>query len=77
MCKETGLIVEIDGGQHAIYPERDNKRAIYLEANGYRIIRFWNNDVLRNIEGALTEILLALGTHPSPQPSPQRGEGDG
>ncbi|MHA1538640.1 MAG: endonuclease domain-containing protein [Alphaproteobacteria bacterium] len=76
VCKEAGLIVEIDGGQHAIDPGKDNKRTANLEENGYQVIRFWNNEVLGNVEGVLTEILRVLDAHPSPQPSPRRGEGE-
>ena len=70
------MIVEIDGGQHAINTGRDKARTAYLEASGYKLIRFWNNDVLGNIEGVLTEMLLVLDACPSPRPSPQGGEGE-
>ena len=57
-----GLIIEIDGGQHnderAI--EADTQRTRWLEDKGFHVIRFWNNDVLRNTDGVLTMILEAL-----------------
>ena len=58
LCPEQGLIVEIDGGQHN---ENDNiindeLRTIYLEQQGYRVLRFWNNEVWNNIEGVLQVI---------------------
>jgi ATP-dependent helicase HrpA/adenine-specific DNA-methyltransferase len=56
-CAEARLIVEVDGGQHA---EDSDTRTRWLEARGYRVIRFWNNDVLSNTEGVLTMILRAL-----------------
>ena len=74
-CVEAQLIVELDGGQHADRAEHDEARSAFLNSKGFRVLRFWNNDVLLNIEGVLTVILQALD--PSPQPSPlERGEGD-
>ena len=77
VCFEAKLIVEVDGGQHADSP-RDAKRDRYFMDQGYRVLRFWNNDVLRNMEGVLTRI--AEFVDPSPgalraPPSPSRGEG--
>ena len=59
---EKRLIIEIDGGQHdeAENKKRDEQRTAWLEKDGYRVIRFWNNDVLLNIEGVLTKIKEAL-----------------
>ncbi|HOO82797.1 MAG TPA: ribosome maturation factor RimM [Alphaproteobacteria bacterium] len=68
-CEDLKLIVEIDGGQHT--PEKDRERQKYIEDQGYKIIRFWNNDVLSNIDGVLEKLSLSI---PSPKPSPQ-GEG--
>ena len=53
VCRERMLIVELDGGQHN-GSTSDRIRDAKLEARGYRVIRFWNNDVLGNIEGVLT-----------------------
>jgi len=64
------LIIELDGGQHQWRREEDLSRARQIEAAGYRILRFWNNDVFENIEGVLDEIQRALP--PTPDPSPQR-----
>jgi len=58
-CPEAKLIVEVDGGQHA-ESAGDVRRTRWLEAHGYRVIRFWNNDVLGNTEGVLLSILEAL-----------------
>ena len=72
-CHRAHLIVEIDGGQHASMTVRDAERTGILEASGYRVLRFWNNDVLGNIEGVLDEIQRALAVTPTPDPSPQGG----
>ena len=76
-CVESRLIVEADGGQHT--SEADRTRTRYLQLQGYRILRFWNNDVLTNMDGVLDTILEALGgsTAEGPHPSllPQAGEG--
>jgi very-short-patch-repair endonuclease len=54
VCHETRLVIELDGGQHA---DRDETaRTGRIKADGYRIIRFWNNDVLGNLEGVLLRI---------------------
>lgn len=67
-CEEIGLIVEVDGGQHT--PEKDAKRSEFLNQNNFKILRFWNNEVLENIEGVLEMIAKNLPPNPSPQPSP-------
>lgn len=72
LCVERRLIVEIDGGQHDA--ARDAPRTTYLEARGYRVMRFWNNDVVENFDGVAKAILAALHT-PSPNPLPHAGEG--
>jgi very-short-patch-repair endonuclease len=46
VCEEAGVIIEIDGGQHAERTSVDEERTRWLEANGYRVVRFWNNEVL-------------------------------
>jgi very-short-patch-repair endonuclease len=68
----TKLIVELDGGQHADAVDYDAKRDAWLTSEGFRILRFWNNEVLENLEGVLMNIAAALS--PPPQPlSPARG----
>jgi len=58
------LIIELDGGQHNQQPvqEKDEARTRWLESRGFRVIRFWNNDVLLNIEGVGLRILEAINT---------------
>jgi very-short-patch-repair endonuclease len=67
------IVIEVDGGQHAVRTDADLERTKALEANGYRVLRFWNNDVLTNIDGVLEEIQRAITTTPTPNPSPQGG----
>ncbi len=59
-CVELKLVVEIDGGQHAEQADADLKRTRELESLGYTVIRFWNNEVLGNIEGVLETLTLTL-----------------
>src|SRR5215475_4588926 len=60
LCADGKLIVELDGGQHEQDKERDSERTNALEAMGYVVLRFWNNDVMRNIDGVLQTILSTL-----------------
>jgi very-short-patch-repair endonuclease len=53
--------VEVDGGQHAIQSAPDAERTRILTANRYRVLRYWNNDVLANIDGVLQDIQTAIG----------------
>jgi very-short-patch-repair endonuclease len=53
------LVVEADGGQHDENPS-DARRSAWIETQGWRVIRFWNNDVLANTEGVVSTILQAL-----------------
>jgi adenine-specific DNA-methyltransferase len=77
-CPEAGLIIEVDGGQHA---DESPLRADWLTSRGYRVIRFWNNEVLANTDGVLETILDVLKSSkaPPPYPPPQgaRGSRDG
>jgi very-short-patch-repair endonuclease len=69
--RKAKLVIELDGGQHDWQQASDAARTRQIEAAGYRILRFWNNDVLGNLEGVLSEIQRALP--PTPDPSPQGG----
>ncbi|MBL0924292.1 MAG: DUF559 domain-containing protein [Sphingomonadaceae bacterium] len=60
LCVEAKLIIELDGGQHGVQVEKDAARTKALEAAGYTVIRFWNNDVLANTEGVLEMVRLAV-----------------
>jgi len=71
-CHHCKLVIELDGGQHAAGRQRDADvaRTTYLESRGYRVLRFWNNDVLQNIEGVVTSILDALSRDKREAPHP-------
>ena len=71
---EHRLIVEIDGGQHAERTAQDAERTACLETRGYRVIRFWNNEVRKNLETVLDKIREALKTR-SNSLAPNGGEG--
>jgi len=73
ICLEKKLIIEVDGGQHAEQEIYDSARDAWLRAQGYFVLRFWNNDVLQNIDGVKETIFTALGTTPFLSPSPQGG----
>jgi very-short-patch-repair endonuclease len=74
-CLSHRLLIEVDGSQHAERVAYDHARTRWLESRGYRVLRFWNGDVLQDIEGVLETIhraLLEAGT-PHPSPPPQGG----
>lgn len=54
------LIIELDGSQHLEQEEYDEERTKYLESLGYKVIRFWNNDVMNDIEGVIIAIVHAM-----------------
>jgi very-short-patch-repair endonuclease len=68
VCREKRLIIEVDGGQHATSTS-DAARDKWLIGHRYRVLRFWNNDVLRNTDGVLESIAIALVEAP---PHPDR-----
>ncbi len=68
------VVIEIDGGQHAEQMRRDMQRTKFLKSEGYRVLRFWNNEVLGNIDGVLEMIQSAILSTPAPTP-PHKGEG--
>ena len=77
VCRDRRLIVERGGGQHA-ERHQDKERDGEVCGLGYRVIRFWNNDVVDNLDGVLQTLQSELENCPSPRPSPRkRGEGDG
>ena len=68
------LVIEVDGGQHGEAQDYDARRTAFLEAQGLRVIRFWNNDVLGNTEGVMMQISLPLGEREEATKS-RKGEG--
>ncbi len=75
LCRELGLIIEIDGYSHETQQSNDVRRTHDLVDHGYRVIRFTNDDVLSNVEGVIRQIELTIATMPTPNPSRKR-EGD-
>jgi len=82
VCAERRLIVELDGGQHVDRAGYDETRTRFLEAQGYRVLRFWNSDIAERMSEVLDEVLRVLHTpHPAslreavPLPA-KRGEGN-
>jgi len=65
VCREAGLIIELDGGQHAENAE-DIRRTTYLTAEGYSILRFWNNEAMDSRDGVLEAISRTIAGSPSP-----------
>lgn len=77
-CRRKKLIIELDGSQHADDQEYDEERTLYLEQQGYQVIRFWNNQVLSQSEAVLQSILnalLAVGPLPLGEGGRRPGEG--
>jgi len=75
LCANANLIIEVDGGQHAERQEDDAKRTTDLEARGYLVLRFWNNEVLQNIDGVVETIVASASPvppHPNPLPNGER-----
>jgi very-short-patch-repair endonuclease len=69
LCYEARLVIEVDGGQHA-ESARDRRRDRWFVDNDFRVLRFWNSDVLSNLEGVMLVVTDALR---DPSPRPRRG----
>ena len=80
-CHSKRIVIELDGGQHGrgMQMKRDKERDDFLSASGYRVLRFWNNDVMQNLEGVMSVISEAFETAapPTPDPSPPLRGGRG
>jgi very-short-patch-repair endonuclease len=75
VCLSASLVIELDGGQHLEDAENDEKRTAVLKALGFRVIRFWNDEVLVRTDVVLGEILATLKQvppHPNPLPNGER-----
>lgn len=70
-CLEAKLIIEADGGQHGEQAAYDARRTARLEVMGYRVMRFWNHEILSERQSVLARIRSALIEAPSPPPSPE------
>ena len=75
-CVEKRWAIEVDGGQHSECADYDSRRSAYLETHGYKVLRFWNSDVLKNVEAVKEVIFAALCGDglPPPSSSPWKGE---
>ena len=67
VCIEKKLIIELDGSQHLEQEEYDEERTKYLNSLGYKVIRFWNSDVMNNIDGVILAIIHAMEDEASKQ----------
>ena len=79
VCLEEKLVIELDGGQHAENLEYDHVRDSWLRSEGYTVLRFWNNELMNEMESVLERIRLVFdsGTQTlSPGPSPTSGRGE-
>jgi len=77
VCLEKKLVIEVDGGQHGEQARYDEIRTRYLQKAGFRVLRFWNSEVLQEIEAVKEQIWKVVGEgepHPLPDP-PLEGEG--
>lgn len=61
-CHSARLVIEIDGSQHAAAESYDAIRTVFTEADGYTVLRFWNNDITGNLDGVITRIAEAVAT---------------
>lgn len=77
VCINKLLVIELDGGQHQDQVEYDERRTAFLHRQGWLVLRFWNNDVLNNLDGVLATVVDALSALPPSQPSPCQGDGAG
>ncbi len=73
ICFDAKLVIELDGGQHAEAKELDQLRDDWLQSEGYRVLRVWNNELLENETGVMEKILEMLTLSPTPLPSRERG----
>ncbi|MEO0441319.1 MAG: DUF559 domain-containing protein [Pseudomonadota bacterium] len=74
-ARTAKLVIELDGDSHSGQVEYDRSRTVFLEHEGYRVVRFTNADVMSNVEGVVEAIGRVLMDRPSPSPSRKR-EGD-
>jgi very-short-patch-repair endonuclease len=65
-CQARKLVIEVDGGQHATQEKADAARTSEIAFRGYRVIRFWDGDVIRNLSGVLEAIRREI-SHPQPR----------
>ena len=71
-CPQRRLIIEVDGGHHGSSEDTDRERDTWLTERGYRVVRFWNNDVLTNLRGVIETIASSLNAGIPPHPDSAR-----
>lgn len=71
VCLEPKLVIELDGGQHATSANYDSYRTLKLEGDGFEVLRFWNNEVIENIEGVMDVVYRLIAPRLSPPSPPQ------
>lgn len=71
-CIEKKIVIEVDGSQHIQNKIYDDNRTKYLNQNGYKVIRFWDNDVLNRCDSVLEAVRIELNPYPHPNPLPER-----
>jgi very-short-patch-repair endonuclease len=76
VCLRAGVVVEVDGGQHNFddHQERDRARDAYFAARGLKVLRYWNNEIDRNLEGVLMDIDRELTERGGPPPTRRRAD---
>ena len=77
VCMEQRLIIELDGGHHSEQVAYDQHRDAWLRSQGYTVLRFWNNEVMQQLEGVLEQIHCTISLSPGPSPASGRGEKNG
>ena len=60
LCEDPPIIIELDGGQHMEQERYDQTRTNWLQANGFLVLRFWNNDIAENLEGVLESLFSTI-----------------
>lgn len=70
-------MIEVDGGQHSEAQSYDAARTRHIQDEGYRVLRFWNNDVLANTDGVIARISLSLREREGAHAQHGKGEGEG
>jgi len=74
VCLEKNIIIEIDGGQHVLDVDKDSSRDEWLKSEGFEVLRYWNNEVLKETSNVLDDIQRRMPDHPPPTP-PLKGGG--
>jgi very-short-patch-repair endonuclease len=71
VCIGKKLVIELDGSQHIDQQEYDIERTKYLQSQGYEVVRFWNDDVMKDVNGVIKAIQLKLENEPQEKPDGQ------